>query len=172
MSGGVCDLGDMDCDGVSGAADAADDTHAFAVALCVLLDRYYEDYGVYTTAGGDLDGLADGQFQPNNRIDFDDINDFAVPWRARVPEQITRESLRRFTPRRRTRTVVWFVVPRWCRHDDGWLSLARSIYQKSGCQPNAGAGSDGAGSIRKRESSQYRCRKADQHGNRLIGSVA
>ena len=72
-SGGICDLGDMNCDGQLNG----DDTHAFAVALRDL-DRYYEDYLTFTSAGGDLDGLADGQFHPNGRIDFDDINDFAA----------------------------------------------------------------------------------------------
>ena len=73
VSGGVCDLGDMNCDGQLNGTD----THAFAVALRDL-DRYYEDYLTFTSAGGDLDGLADGQFHPNGRIDFDDINDFAI----------------------------------------------------------------------------------------------
>ena len=73
VSGGVCDLGDMNCDGqVNG-----DDTHAFAVALRNI-DAYYEDFLVFTSSGGDLDGLSDGQFHPNGRIDFDDIDDFAA----------------------------------------------------------------------------------------------
>ena len=72
VSGGICDLGDMNCDGNSIAM-----THSPCRRVRDL-DRYYEDYLTFTSAGGDLDGLADGQFNPNGRIDFDDIDDFVA----------------------------------------------------------------------------------------------
>ena len=71
VAGGICDLGDMNCDGSLNG----DDTTAFATALRDL-DAYFETYFTFTSAGGDLDGIGTPEFQPNGRVDFDDIDDF------------------------------------------------------------------------------------------------
>ena len=71
VAGGICDLGDMNCDGSLNGGD----TTAFATALRDL-DAYFETYFTFTSSGGDLDGIGTPEFQPNGRVDFDDIDDF------------------------------------------------------------------------------------------------
>jgi hypothetical protein len=74
MSGGICDLGDMDCDGQIVGDD--DDIQAFAMAL-MDIDAYFDQYLVFTIAGGDLDDWEPGRTEfGNGHLDFDDIDDF------------------------------------------------------------------------------------------------
>ncbi|MEX2307362.1 MAG: PEP-CTERM sorting domain-containing protein [Pirellulales bacterium] len=74
VSGEVCDLGDMDCDGI--IVNDNDDIQALAMALRDI-EAYFEEYQVYTIAGADLDGWYPGATEfGNDRLDFDDIDDF------------------------------------------------------------------------------------------------
>jgi hypothetical protein len=61
----------MNCDGTFNA----EDSQSFAMALRDL-EAYFNSTLTFTSASGDLDGLADGNFHPNGRIDVDDIDDF------------------------------------------------------------------------------------------------
>ena len=69
--GEICDKGDMNCDGTLNGNDAP----AFAAALRDP-DAYMDTYLVFSLSSGDLDGIADGGYHGNGRIDFDDIDDF------------------------------------------------------------------------------------------------